>query len=222
MDNVPTRTSLEIPLFVGETVLSVEHRNGLVITTTVKVEVEDKAQSRQTIPTTSAAADANALPDAAAGPVIAPDSNDKLAYPSDAESEQSMVVVDSHAPLPPNSVRSGLPGLSMVPVPTELRHPLNDTVFSKYVVVFAGLRVGIFPCTSSSAVWWKGCPMLVVSNWDSALWHYAAAYQGVFPFCDGMHNDTPGYQHKILKVTAIENPLAATYMSGTGPKVWSG
>ncbi|KAL0564087.1 hypothetical protein V5O48_017967 [Marasmius crinis-equi] len=229
MGHIPTRTSLEIPLFVGETVLSVERRNGLVITTTVKVEVEDKTPRPREDPASGSVATApppRAL-HALQSTVVASESTDELAYPSsdeDSTSDDSMVVIDSSAPPPPNPIRAGLPGLPMVPVPTELRCPTNNTVFAKYVVVFAGLRVGIFPRSMTELITRivEGVPNArrkAFGNWDEALWHYAAAYQGVHPFRDGMHNKTPGYKPQILRFVAVDNPLATSYTFGNGPRV---
>ncbi|KAL0568197.1 hypothetical protein V5O48_013789 [Marasmius crinis-equi] len=228
MSRIPTRTALEIPLFVGETVLSVERRDaraGLVITTTVKVEVDESVLASRLPPPPPSVA-----PLSGPGPVAAPESNDQLTYPSSDEdtdssgSDDSMVVVDSSAPPAPNPVRTSLPGPPMVPVPTQLRRPANDNVLARYVVVFAGLRVGIYPRSATDVITRlvEGVPNArrkAFGNWDEALWHYAAAYQGVHPFRQGIYNNTAGYKPAILKIAAIDNPLEASYSYGSGPTV---
>ncbi|KAL0563253.1 hypothetical protein V5O48_018822 [Marasmius crinis-equi] len=202
MQHIPTRTSLEIPLFVGETVLSVERRDGLVITTTVKVEVEgNDRRPGQSQPSASVAA-TRGTADA--------ESSEELMYPSTddgSNSDDSLVVVDSSAPPPPNPVRSVLPGPPVVPVPTEFRRPANDTVFSKTDVI-TRLVEGV-PNARRKAF----------GSWDQALWNYAAAYQGVHPYRQGMHNNTPGYKPQILRVAGAVNPLAASYTFGSGHMV---
>ncbi|KAL0568907.1 hypothetical protein V5O48_013063 [Marasmius crinis-equi] len=190
---IPTRTTLTVPLNVGETVLSVERRDGMVITTTIKVEVDADLCSTYQPPPPVTIAD---------GPVGS-------GYPTDdtSDSDESLVVVDTSAPPPPNPVRAGLPGVAMVPIPTELRRPDNDTpmtkqdVISRYVLRVPNARQKAF------------------SNWDSALWHYAAAYQGVYPFREGAHSNTLGWNPHICQLSAVDNPLAASYTFGTGPRI---
>ncbi|KAL0574980.1 hypothetical protein V5O48_006996 [Marasmius crinis-equi] len=221
MQNIPTCTSIEIPLFVGETVLSVERRNGMVITTTVKVEVQD--QERQP---SSQSPSTPSVPAQSAGVTsAAPDSSEELTYLSNAESDQSMVIVDSSAPPPPNPVRSALPGPQWFPSPPRFgilsMTPSSPTRKSNHTIVKPTFTDGLCSTDIITRIV-EGVPNArhkAFNNWDSALWDYAAAYQRVHPSRDGIYNNTPGYQPQILKVSAVNNPLAASYTFGSRPKV---
>ncbi|KAL0568992.1 hypothetical protein V5O48_012981 [Marasmius crinis-equi] len=202
-----TRTTLSVPLDVGEGITSVERRDGRIITTIVKVELDNGSSS----PLSFASL---ATPLSPAPPAISPPTAPTVSvaaqvvegYPTDNESDsnaESVVVVDGNQPPVPDPTRTGLSGPPMVPVPTELRRPANDSPTTRYYVVFAGLRVGI----------WSG------NFWDSALWHYAAAYQGAHPFRKGVYKETAGWNPHLEGTIAIENPKASDYTWGTGPKI---
>ncbi|KAL0572312.1 hypothetical protein V5O48_009658 [Marasmius crinis-equi] len=239
-----THTTFSVPLDIGESITSVERRDGRIITTIVKVELDNGLVSPppalppanpSPVPSTGAAANTNRQSPVRTGTsrfatVAARNSGD--GYPSDDDTSdgavsdaESLVVVDGNQPPAPNPTRTAPSGVPMVPVPTELRRPATDSPTTKYYVVFAGLRVGIW-----SGIWDRsvGPYVLRVPNsrnrgfesWDSALWHYAAAYQGVYPFRKGWYKkQQPGWNPHIEGTTAVANPNASAYTYGNGPKI---
>ncbi|KAL0568785.1 hypothetical protein V5O48_013201 [Marasmius crinis-equi] len=220
-----SKNTHNLDMKTSESHLIIKRQDGFVVTCRIVTKVDPSVASSETAPdsgieTTDPAVNVSPPGGDAGGitSVAQPELRDEpdeldlddgdslMIGPSDVESVNSLVIVnneeDDYDPfsIPP-----------IKPVPSALRRPANDRPHTKYYVVYAGLRVGIFRGDWNKVVE-PYVSRVAHSNhkayysWDEALFNYASAYQGKHA----------RFRVEILEEEELENPDAANYRFGDG------